>query len=122
ADNPGIVANKGRMRVDARSLISSSLRPALLNTREPTGSDDASKRMTCGGKAPGGKKDIDLLSCTATCAEASAIFVLSKKVSFRILMPWIFLLVTFFMPFTYKNWSASLVEKKPSICCGVMPP
>src|SRR5580704_4417121 len=92
AESPGTVENNGRMRVEARSLISSSFRLALLNTNVPTGRDEASNLTTCGGSAPGGKNVIARLSCKATCADASAISVLSKKVSFKILIPCMFLL------------------------------
>src|SRR6185312_10738992 len=36
--------------------------------------------------------------------------------------PVIFLLVIVFTPLIYRNWSCIRVEKKPSICCGDMPP
>ena len=103
AERPGIVENNGLMRVAARSLISSSLRPGLLNTSSPTGSDEASNLITCGGNAPGGKKVMARFSCSATWAVASAISVLSKKVSFSKLMPCMFLLEMPFIPFTYRN-------------------
>src|ERR1700760_4491363 len=77
ADKPGIVANIGRMRVAAKSYTSFRGLVGLANTSSPTGSDEASKRITCGGRAPGGKKLITRLTCRATCAEASAISVLS---------------------------------------------
>src|SRR5690349_4238379 len=53
ADKPGTVANIGRIRVAARSYISFKLLSGLLKTNCPTGSDEASNRITCGGKAPG---------------------------------------------------------------------
>src|SRR5258708_5763233 len=75
ADSPGTVANKGRTRVRARSKISFNGRVLLLNTNSPTGREEASKRTTWGGRAPGGKKPAVRFTCKATCAEASAISV-----------------------------------------------
>src|SRR6185437_4461835 len=77
AESPGTVANIGRTRVRARSKISLSGLVLLLNTNSPTGRDEASKRTTCGGRAPGGKKAMVRFTCKATCAEASAISVFS---------------------------------------------
>src|ERR1700754_315609 len=65
ADKPGTVANSGRIRVMARSKISFSDLVGLLNTSSPTGREEASKRITCGGSAPGGKKAIVRLTCKA---------------------------------------------------------
>src|ERR1700744_4181532 len=75
AVKPGTWANKGLIRVMARSKISFRLVLLLLKTSSPTGREEASKRITCGGKAPGGKKDWLLATCRATCAEASPISV-----------------------------------------------
>src|SRR5579872_6879349 len=77
AESPGTVANNGLTRVIARSKISFSDRVLLLNTSSPTGSELASKRTTCGGSAPGGKKAIVRFTCKATWADASAMSVLS---------------------------------------------
>jgi hypothetical protein len=33
-----------------------------------------------------------------------------------------FFVVILLIPFTYRNWSCKRVEKKPSICCGDIPP
>src|SRR5664279_3726336 len=74
-DIPGTVANKGRTRVSAKSKISLSELVLLLNTNSPTGKEEASKRITCGGRAPGGKNAIVRFTCRATCADASAISV-----------------------------------------------
>jgi len=122
ADKPGTTANKGLILVVASSCISSRVLSGLLITSSPTGREEASKRTTCGGSAPGGKNLRDLLTWEATSAEASAISVLSKNESLRMVRPWMFLLDIFLIPFTYRNWSWSLVAKKPSICCGVIPP
>src|SRR5437660_5691191 len=54
ADTPGKVANRGRTRFKAASCISPTLRELLVNTRLPTGTLPASKRITNGGKVPGG--------------------------------------------------------------------
>src|SRR5579863_955324 len=77
AESPGTVANRGRIRVMARSNISFRDLVLLLKTSSPTGKEEASKRTTCGGRAPGGKKAIVRLTWRATCADASAISVFS---------------------------------------------
>ena len=75
ADKPGTVANNGRTRVSAKSNISSRDFVGLLNTNSPTGNEEASKRITVGGKEPGGKNANILFDCNATCAVASAMSV-----------------------------------------------
>src|ERR1700722_3321815 len=75
AVSPGTLANNGRMRVMAISKMSFRLTVLLLNTSSPTGSEEASKRITCGGKAPGGKKAWLRETCKATCADASPMSV-----------------------------------------------
>ena len=54
AETPGNVANKGRTRFNATSCISPTERVSLENTRLPTGTLPASKRMMNGGTVPGG--------------------------------------------------------------------
>ncbi len=56
ADTPGRVANRGRTRLRARSWTSPTPRVSLVNTRLPTGTLPASKRMMKGGTVPGGMK------------------------------------------------------------------
>src|SRR5664279_4633806 len=77
ADNPLTEENIGLTLVATRSYISLSDFDLLLKTNCPTGSEDASKRITCGGNAPGGKNFDARFTCKATCAEASAMSVLS---------------------------------------------
>ena len=54
ADTPGSVANNGRTRFNAASCISPTERVSLENTRLPTGTLPASKRVMNGGTVPGG--------------------------------------------------------------------
>src|ERR1700722_1485650 len=75
AVRPGTLANKGLIRVIATSKMSFRLTVLLLNTSSPTGREDASKRITCGGKAPGGKNAWLRETCKATCADASPMSV-----------------------------------------------
>src|SRR3569833_2019795 len=93
ADKPGTVANNGLIMWAARSYISFRLRPLAESTSSPTGREDTSKRISCGGNAPGGNNFMARLTCRATSAEASAIFVLSYKLSLISVNPCIFLLV-----------------------------
>src|SRR6185312_15261546 len=75
AVKPGTCANNGLTRVIAASKISFSGTVLLLNTSSPTGKEEASNRITWGGRAPGGKNADERLTCRATCAEASPISV-----------------------------------------------
>jgi hypothetical protein len=54
AETPGSVANSGRTRFNAASCICATLAVSLVNTRLPTGTLPASKRVTNGGTVPGG--------------------------------------------------------------------
>src|SRR5580704_4246002 len=68
AVRPCTWANKGLIRVIARSKISFSVVFLLVKTSSPTGREEASNRITCGGKAPGGKNAWLLATWSATWA------------------------------------------------------